>query len=212
MNRTHIEKGILYFAALHAWLAGVFTYALAKRVVGAGVITAFTAGVIFALGGWMTGLLVQPVRWGTIPWLPAAILAWELKPAKLGWMRATRRWLVVNVVVWTLALLAGHSQTFYNQAVIFAVWVFASLGWTCWRDCRSSKGSFSWRRLWRHFWPVVLVLAIIFTLTLLLAAVQLLPTLELSTQSYRSGGLAFRDHAALSLPPWRGSDPSRPRV
>jgi len=196
------EKGILYFAALHAWFAGAFTYALAKRVAGAGIIAAFTAGVVFALGGWTTGLLVQPVRWATIPWLPAAILLWEMKPAGLGWDRTTRRWLVLNILVWTLALLAGHSQTFYNQAVIFAVWVFGSLGWTCWHDCRAG-GSFSWRTLWQRFWPVVAALAFIFTLTLALAAVQVLPTLELTTQSYRSGGLAFRDHAALSLPPWR---------
>ena len=196
------EKGILYFAALHAWLAGAFTYALAKRVAGVGIVAAFTAGLIFALGGWTTGLLVQPVRWGTIPWLPAAILLWELKPAKPGWNRSTKRWLVVNVIVWTLAMLAGHSQTFYNQAVIFAVWVFASLGWECWRDCRT-RGSFSWRTLWQRSWPVVLAIAFIFTLTLALAAVQLLPTVELTTHSYRSGGLAFRDHAALSLPPWR---------
>lgn len=196
------EKGILYFAALHAWLAGAFTYALAKRVAGVGVVAAFTAGVVFALGGWTTGLLVQPVRWGTIPWLPAAILAWEMRPAELGWNRSTRRCLIINTLVWTLAFLAGHSQTFYNQAVIFALWIFASIGWTIWQQSRAD-GSFSWRALWRDVWPAVLALAVIFTLTLALAAVQLLPTLELTTQSYRSGGLAFRDHAALSLPPWR---------
>jgi hypothetical protein len=196
------EKGILYFAALHAWLASALTYVLARRVFGAGILAAFTAGLIFALGGWTTGLLVQPVRWGTVPWLPAAILLWEMKPAGSGWHRATRRWFVLNILVWTLALLAGHSQTFYNQAVIFALWVFASLGWTCWYNCRATA-SFSWRMLWQRLWPVVLALAVIFTLTLALATVQLLPTLELTTQSYRSGGLIFRDHAALSLPPWR---------
>ncbi|HEY52368.1 MAG TPA: YfhO family protein [Caldilineae bacterium] len=195
------EKGILYFAALHAWLAGAFTYALAKRVAGAGALAAFTAALVFALGGWTTGLLVQPVRWGTTPWLPAAILLWELRPAAPGRSRATRRWLILNILVWTLALLAGHSQAFYNQAVIFAMWIFGSIGWTMWR--RRAAGSFSWQALWRELWPAVLALAVIFSLTLALAAVQLLPTLELTGQSYRSGGLPFREHAALSLPPWR---------
>lgn len=196
------EKGILYFAALHAWLAGAFTYLLTKKIVGVGVIAAFTAALIFALGGWTTGLLVQPVRWGTTPWLPAAILLWELRPAGPGWRRARRRWFVLNILVWTLALLAGHSQAFYNQAVIFAVWVFGSIGWTIWRQKRAC-GSFSWRFTWQKLWPAVLALAVIFTLTLALAAAQLLPTLELTTHSYRSGGLSFREHAALSLPPWR---------
>ena len=72
------EKGILYFAALHAWLAGAFTYALARRVGRVGALAGLAAALIFALNGWTTGLLGAPVRVGAVPWLPAAILLWEL--------------------------------------------------------------------------------------------------------------------------------------
>ncbi len=197
------EKGILSFAALHAWLAGAFTYALARRAAQLGPLAAFVAAMIFALNGWTTGLLAQPVRWGTVPWLPAALFLWEmLREQPLRRNRRTRRLLVALVLVWTLALLAGHSQTFYNQAVIFSFWVLFSLVWDLWQIAKNN-GRLSLRQIWQHVWPIAAILVLMFGLTLTLSAAQTVPTLELSTQSYRSGGLSFLDHAALSLPPWR---------
>ena len=211
------EKGILIFAALHAWLAGAFTYALARKIGPVRPLAALVAALLFALNGWTTGLLAHPVRWGNVPWLPAAILLWEMRPPVWRWNAANRRWGVALAGVWTLSLLAGHTQTFYNQVVIFGAWVFAPLLWQGLKRApmnadehgqktAHSRSSAFICALYGWGWllgPPLLALALVFTLVLLLSAVQLLPTFELASYSYRSGGLPFRDHAALSLPPWR---------
>ncbi|NOX61413.1 MAG: YfhO family protein [Chloroflexi bacterium] len=214
------EKAILYSAALHAWLTGVFTYALAKRVAQVSSLAALTAALLFSLNGWTTGLLAHPNRWGTVAWLPAAILLWEMRPfrrhespnqlraaaafttKRLLLARHARLWLALMASIWTLALLAGHSQTFYNQIVIFLLWVGGSILWE-WRQTRESGRPLAWRDALISLLFPGIVLLIIFGFAFLLSAVQTLPTLELTQLSHRSGGLSFRDHAALSLPPWR---------
>ncbi|MCO6450072.1 MAG: YfhO family protein [Caldilineales bacterium] len=198
------EKGILYSAAFHAWLGGVFTYALVRRSGRVSPLAGLAAALIFALDGWTTGLAGNPNRMSSVAWLPAALLVWEMRPDAAGFRlnRATRRWLVLLTLVWAITLLVGHSQTFYIQAVIFAVWVAGSVLWD-WRQARRSGSDSSWRWLWRRIWPDLLALILAFGFALALSAVQLLPTLELTQQSFRSGGLSFREHAALSLPPWR---------
>ncbi len=197
-------QGMALAAALHAWLAGVFAYALARRALGVSALGGLAAGMIFALNGWATGLLNHPNRWASLPWLPAALWLWEARGGQWPrpWDRASRRWLALLALVWALALLAGHSQTFYNQAVIFACWAAAPALWAGWQALRRRTAA-AWAAVWQRGWPVAALLILIFGLAFALAAVQTLPTLEVSGHSYRSGGLAYRDHAALSLPPWR---------
>jgi len=192
------ERAIPAFIALHAWLAGWFTYALARQAGRVGWGAGLIAGLLFAANGWVTGLSAHPNRWATIAWLPAALWLWErLSDARHG------RTLAVLSLVWALALLAGHSQTFYNQALVFG-------GWALWPHLerlvmavRRHELSRVWRHERRAVGRTLGYLAVIFGWAALLAAVQLLPTWELAQVSYRQGGLAFRDHAALSLPPWR---------
>lgn len=201
------EQGIVYSAALHAWLAGALTYALARRAGRVTPLAAWVAGLIFALNGWATGLLGHPNRWSTLPWLPAAILLWEMRPFaepdQPRWGRRTRWWLAASAVVWALGLLAGHSQTFYNQALIVAGWAAAPVAWQTLVCLRQRRFRSSWRDLASQLLAVIVPLGAIAILAVGLSAIQLLPTLELAGYSYRSGGLSFRDHAALSLPPWR---------
>ncbi len=244
------EKGILLTAALHVWLAGIFAYFLVKALLREdegtedrplAALPPLIAALIIALNGWVTGLLLHPNQLSTYPWLIAAILLWEKRPRPGRWPRwdrASRRWFVGMTLVWALAFLAGHTQSFYNAAVIFGLWVLGDMAsrwyenrrktedgrpkasvnrppspvpgrfhryWRAavrgvWYENRKSPGDRPRRFAWlADYWPVAL-------LALLaagwVAAAQLLPTLELSGLSYRQGGMAFRDHAALSLPPW----------
>ncbi len=198
-------KGIVFSAALHAWLTGAFGYALARRVGGVSPLAALVAGLVLALNGWATGLLAHPNRAATLPWLLAALVAWESVAWEAGWgvfrSRRDRRWLLACAMFWALALLAGHSQTFYNQAAIFALWVLMAPVWRLGRSLAARV--FNLRRAWNTTGPAAAALVALFSLAVLASAVQLLPTYELSGLSFRSGGLPYRDHAALSLPPWR---------
>ncbi len=207
------EKGIVLTAALHGWLAGVFGYFLTRhllqnRTSDAGyppaIIPPLIAALILSLNGWVTGLLLHPNQISAYPWLIAAILLWEKRPRPgrwPRWNRPVRRWAVSMTLVWTMSFLAGHTQSFYNAAIIWGLWIAGDVGWRGWRKRRARhSGEGGPRRFGADGWPVALAAVFAAGLT---AAVQLLPTLELSGLSYRQGGLAFRDHAALSLPPWR---------
>jgi hypothetical protein len=75
------EKGILFTAALHVWLAGIFAYFLVKRLLRdeqdvsdsfLATLPALIAALIIALNGWVTGLLLHPNQLSTYPWLIAA--------------------------------------------------------------------------------------------------------------------------------------------
>ncbi len=203
------EKGILCFDALHAWLAGVFGYLLVRALLpDKSRLPALTAGLLLALNGWVTGLLLHPNQAGTYPWLLAALWLWEVRPRPGQWPRndaPTRRWVGRMALVWALAFLAGHTQSFYNNLVLFGVWVLADGVWRARASAPSPGRAASGMRARlaarvADAWPALLVALV---LAGALVAVQLLPTLELSRLSYRHGGLPFRDHAALSLPPWR---------
>ncbi|RUA17670.1 MAG: hypothetical protein DSY55_01760 [Clostridia bacterium] len=215
------EKGILWTAALHAWLAGVFGYFLVRRLLQSAIrnpqseihdvsLPALAAALLIALNGWTTGLLLHPNQISAYPWLFAAILLWEKRPRPgrwPRWNRAGRRWGVLMTLIWTLVFLAGHTQSFYNAVVIFGLWVAGDIFWRKVMQGRQSAseqqkpaGRFAFSSLLADYWPVAL-LALLTAGAV--AAVQLWPTLALSQLSYRQGGLAFRDHAAMSLPPWR---------
>ena len=220
------EKGILLTGALHAWLAGAFGYLLVRGLLAGGDreeegrrpgmaawLAGLTAGLILALNGWATGLLLHPNQFSVYPWLIAAIALWEKRARPGRWPRwdgTTRRWLAGMTLVWALAFLAGHTQSFYNAVVAFGLWVLGDVGWRAVRGSHQYSvisdqfsGGVRWRRWVRRVadgWPLALAAL---ALAGLVVAVQMLPTLELSALSHRQGGLPYRDHAALSLPPWR---------
>ncbi|MCK4316098.1 MAG: hypothetical protein KAX24_10055, partial [Anaerolineae bacterium] len=91
-------------------------------------------------------------------------------------------------VVIGLVLLAGHTQTAFISLVGLAVY---GLGPALWRALR--------RREWRPLARQALLLAAVAGLGVALAAVQLLPTWELSRLSVRAGGLPFNERVSFSL-------------
>jgi hypothetical protein len=212
------EKGIVLTAALHTWLAGVLAYFLMRQMLredefdaSKRAAAALVGALIVALNGWGIGLLLHPNQISTYPWLLAALLLWEKRPEPgrwPHWTQATRRWFVMMTLVWSMAFLAGHTQSFYNAVVIFSLWLLINIVWRK----RYAGGVYSRAEASRpagrarimtpvaDAWPVALLAL---ATTGLVTAIQLLPTLELSQLSYRQGGLALWEHGALSLPPWR---------
>ncbi len=100
---------------LHIWLAGVFTYALAVHITRRRA-AALVAAVAFALGGYLTSYpLLQLAVLETITWLPLILLL-----LRLGVSRP--RALLAAGLVWGLAFLAGHPQTFLQLSYVAAAY------------------------------------------------------------------------------------------
>ncbi len=96
-------------------------------------------------------------------------------------------------------ILAGHAQSVYICLSGLAVYCLLRLAPRP-RGFRGFSGVVQYVRQYPFGGLVVLVLAA--SLAALLTAVQLLPTLELSRLSVRSGGLTYREATSFSLNPW----------
>lgn len=201
--------------ALHLWLAGLGAAVYVRRVARLGWLAALTAGLLFSLSGYLGARAGQINQVSVVAWLPwllvlleASVPRWRLpvdglpisKPApRIRWLAAVGLALAV-----ALQLLAGHTQSsFINLSglLLAALWpalaaLLAALG----TAVRCQPAAVDRGALRAGGGRALVVLGAVL-LGVLLSAVQLLPTLELSGLSIRSGGLALREAVSFSLQP-----------
>jgi hypothetical protein len=153
---------------VHTWLAGVFTYLLARRLTGSRL-GGLVAGVAFAFGGFLTSYPEQqlPIL-ETAIWLPLIVLALHLATEDRATGYVKWRWIATAGLAFGLALLAGHPQT-----ALFML--YATESYLLFRLIAS-------RTAWR---PALAALVAFPAVAALVAAIQLLPSLQLLSLSTR---------------------------
>ena len=177
---------VAWSIVLHIWLAAAGTFLFARRAMRLGALPALGAAAIFGLGGFLGAQVEHLNQLNASAWLP-----WLLLCVEAAVRGGRQRWpaLLAGSAVSGLILLAGHTQAAYIVFAGAAVYAFVRI----------------LPQLRRRDWPAGLAgLASILALVVLgagLAAVQLLPTLELSGLSVRSGGLPYNEAASFSLKP-----------
>ncbi len=186
--------------ALHLFLAGAFTYALARRRLGHRW-AALLAAVVFACGGYLTSYPpLQLAVLQTDAWLPLLLLLIDLVVVETRRVETRRvetrhgaslRGILLAGLVWAMVLLAGHPQS--------AMYVgYAALAWGIYRAWRERIG----------WWRGGVIVAVSALIGLLLAAAQWLPSIEYARLSVRAAasydklahGFPFRDLLSLVLP------------
>jgi hypothetical protein len=176
---------------IHLMIAGLGVYLLARRVLRLSPAAALGAAVLFALGGYLTAQVehvnqVQGLAW--LPWLLVVVgpvvgrserppVSWRI------WLRAV----LLTGGLFAMQLLAGHTQTAFISGVAISLWLLVHL--VAGRSDRHYG-----LRLAGLLAPAVAVAG-------LLAAVQLLPTLELTSYSARQGGLSLAEVLSFSWHP-----------
>ena len=170
-------------AVVHFGLAATFTFLLVELLTSS-VAAGLIGGVVFGFGGFLTSYPSQqlPVLESTV-WLPLELYCLERAARSKGWL-ASSRWVAAAGACVALAVLAGHPQTVLYLAYIAAAYFLFRLPWQAW---------------WQAVWAVLAAVG--------LAAVQLLPSLQLFSLNHRgeldfsfaAGGLFPRDLAALVL-------------
>ncbi len=209
-----VTKQLYWSAALHAWILAVGGYALLRRH-GYGWTAGVVAGLLLAGSGFFGGLLGHINQMNGAAWLPW--LVWALttdggrRTADGGPQtadRATRNpqlatpnsQLATRICLFalfvSLSLLAGHTQTAYIN--LFGVGVMGIGYWVL--------GIGEWRRRrtipnFQYLLSFLLIYGMGVGLGLLLAAAQLLPSLELSGLGLRGGGLSYQEVTSFSLRP-----------
>jgi hypothetical protein len=181
-------------AIFHFFLAGLFTYLLARRLL-CDCRAALVSSLVFTFGGYLTSYPSQQLAiLETNVWLPLILLLLDIGLERLGGHPSGRGFLLPITfagLAFGLALLAGHPQSalyvFYVSAIYFTF-----------RACTN-------RVRWR---PAVIAFGLFALLGFGLATAQLLPSLEYMRLSPRaqanynemSGGFPRQDPIQLLLP------------
>lgn len=180
---------------LHLLIAALGAYLAGRRTLALGRVAALFAAALFALGGYLTAQVEHVNQLQGLAWLPWFFVA--LAPVvERGSGRPGGDWLRVVLAVgalFALQLLAGHTQTAFITGVTVTVW----LGVCVLSGLSGSQRSDISRAVLR----VVLVWSAGVALAVILSAVQLLPTLELTGQSSRQGGLTLNEVLSFSWHP-----------
>jgi hypothetical protein len=200
---------------LHLCLAALNAYLWARASLRMKRIGAWATGTAFALGGYLGAQVEHVNQLQGLAWLPLMLLLYDKslissqRVNKSASQRVRVMALVGLVVVIDLVLLAGHTQTAFISLVGLVVYGLGPALWQnlaqVWRYFRGRKSTaqlkaFPWRGL-RKTSARLVVLAVAATLGALLAAVQLIPTWELTQLSVRAEGLPFKERISFSLTP-----------
>ncbi len=197
-----------WFAALHLWLAGLFTYLFVRTLRGqdgeplsrfAGVV----AGVAFMLGGFITSHVVFPMMVGAAVWLPLLLLTIErlaqrfLRARESGATHGILLASIPDMAVGTLAVgmafLAGHPEMYYYvglTAAAYSVWRLAAVV--------RARGPES--NGWRSGLALGAMLVAMALLGIGLGAAQWIPLLELVQVNWRQGGATFQEVQGWAWP------------
>ncbi len=206
---------LLASLALHLWLAGLGAAVYVRRVARLGWLAALAAGLIWSLSGYLGARAGQINQVSVVAWLPwllalleASAPRWRLTsdgPSRDQTVPVVR-WLafVALALAIALQLLAGHTQSsFINLTglLLAALWPgLAALLMALWAVVRRHPASLDRAALGAAAGRVLVALGAVF-LGFMVSAVQLVPTLELSALSIRSGGLSWREAVSFSLQP-----------
>jgi hypothetical protein len=186
----------------HVFLASLLTYAFLRVTFTLGRPGALVGAVAFAFGGFLSSQVGHINQMSASAWLPGIVLA-----ADLAVRRRDVRWAALAALALGIQLLAGHAQESY-----MSLWVVGIV--LVWRATVSgpaddtaggSEGLGVARRLllrpMSRLGMAIAMGGLVAALGFAVAAVQLLPTLELSEHSIRSGGMTYLEAASFSLQP-----------
>ncbi|MEK7215385.1 MAG: hypothetical protein AAB289_07320, partial [Chloroflexota bacterium] len=190
----------------HLCLAAGGAYLFLRLTVRLGSIGAFGGAAMFALSGFFASQAGHINQVQAAAWTPWIVVAFHQAYAgrHMLWLAAAGGFLAVQ-------LAAGHPQESYLTLVIVAGLAGYETLLTAVREAGHERRPLPLRLLYPGRVLLRLAGAAAFTAVLLaatlllgagLAAVQLLPTVELQRESIRAAGLTYKEAVSFSFPPW----------
>ncbi len=178
-----MAMNLVVLATYHLALVGTYLYG---RRIAMTRLAALLAGIAFAFGGFMINHLSHTSRIAAAAWLPWVLLALDHLAEAADW-KVSWRWTVLGALFIALQFLAGEPQMLVFSALVAAPCTLFSVLRISGRPARLR---------------FLISLIVMIVAAILLSALQLLPSLELLSQSERSDpGPAFFD--TFSFPPWQ---------
>jgi len=169
----------------HTFLAGLFTF-LCLRYFGIGKEGGMLAGITFMLSSFVVAhsYAGHYSMISTVAWMPAVLLGvvWALDKRTFASM-------LIAALPLCMQLLAGHQQVVLYTVILAGLYALA----------HAIKEAWTKRSIMPAFAPAYIFAGIVIV-GVLLAAVQFVPTLELSRHVTRSGGISYDFATTYSLP------------
>ena len=212
---------------LHIVIAGCGAYLAGRRVMRLGFGGAMVTAVIFAFGGYLTAQVEHVNQLQGLAWLPYFLVVLAEQPKRRGaepqgeqirpssfLIHHSLKQTTAVALLFTLQILAGHTQTAFITGIALGLWLLADLYTVPDSDpaepvpnprplkdgrrqaIKRQSPIFNLQSLYR-FIPLLFGAVI----ALALSAIQLLPTLELIQHSSRQGGLTVNEVLSFSLHP-----------
>ncbi len=162
---------------------------------------ALLAATLFGLGGYFTAQIehinqLQGMAW--LPWFLVALSRWDRK--EKDW-RSTLKLVVTMAALFALQFLAGHMQAVLITIVFVFAWLLVQFVAGIRQSVQESLKQVRVRHLIACFIARFAPLFGSMILGSMIAAVQLIPTLELIQHSSRQGGLSPNEALSFSLNP-----------
>lgn len=190
MTWLDTARAVNWTIVLHVFIAAGGAYVFARTRLRQSMGAAWLAAMVFGLGGYLGTQVEHVNQLQGLAWLGWLFWAYDRTVGDARPM-AGGRWALLPAII-ALQLLAGHTQSVFISLVGLG-------GYALWRllDARrASKRSYV-LPLIHYLLPLVSAAFV----AVALAAVQLLPTLELTQHSARSGGLPVNAAVSFSLDP-----------
>ncbi len=180
---------------VHLSIAACGTFVFARRVFKYPAIAAGISALTFTLSGHLTTKVEQVNQAQGLAWLPWLVFAAHASVTADTLPKRLRAGAGFAGVL-AMQLLAGHTQSMYISLFGAGLWVATFLI----SDVIANKSWQSWssiKTLISDYWVPLPFIA----MGIALSAAQLLPTLELSQNSMRSGGMSSYEAVSFSLHP-----------
>ncbi|MBI2954317.1 MAG: YfhO family protein [Chloroflexi bacterium] len=217
-----VPQAYAYSIVLHVFLAGAFMYLLCRRSLGLSVSAAFIGANTLMFSGFFSSLVGHINQLNAAAWIPLLFLL-----SDRAYARRSARAAVAAALVLAVQFTAGHAQESYLTIVGLGLLIVFRLGGTLSeaftnanlhgdegspqcsrrlqpardRSCSESTRANPTPLRTRLLTPIALFVLIL-ALGIGLAAVQLMPSFELSGLSIRAGGMTYKEAVSFSLPPW----------
>lgn len=188
------DRAFIALRLVHLCLAGAGMFVLA-RLWQMPYPAAALAGMVFALGNFLQAQIHHENIVRSASWLPLILAGVELGLRAPEWRRRLR-WTVLAALALGMAGLSLHSQVLAIELLMLAG--YGAMRWAV-GPLPSAPAT---PRVWQsRFLGVARVCVPVVSLGLALAAVQLLPLLELAGFSARGNGIPYDQAAAYSVTP-----------
>lgn len=183
-----------WFTVSQVWLAATMMYLL-MRVLGVRRLGAILSGIAYAFSGFYMVSVVFPMIIAAAAWLPFELAMIELtlrQAPALGGRRATLPWVLLGAMGLTMAALAGHVEALYFILLVMGFYA-------AWRLLAEALTTREWRRAaLRAAWLLGMIV-----LGLVTAAVQIVPSYQLVSHSFREGAASLAQVRGWAYPPRR---------